>query len=102
MQVGGELTHTTITQVHVPKMKNSFISVSKLIFDGFKVEFDKDGYKVNDVQGVVLVQAQRDKKLYLLNVKIRKDTTHIANSLEESAMLWHEKLGYLNMANHKE
>jgi len=49
MQVGGELTHTTITQVlHGPKMKNNLISVSKLISKGFKVEFDKDGYKVND------------------------------------------------------
>jgi len=38
MQVGGQLTHTTITQVlHVPKMKNNLISVSKLIFEGFKV-----------------------------------------------------------------
>ncbi len=49
MQVGGELTHTTITQVHhVSKMNNSFILVSKLISEGFKVEFDKDGWKVND------------------------------------------------------
>ncbi len=49
MQVGGELSHTTITQIlHVPKMKNNFISVSKLIYEGFKVEFDKDGCKVND------------------------------------------------------
>jgi hypothetical protein len=39
MQMGGELTHTTIIQVfHVPKMKNSHISVSKLISKGFKVE----------------------------------------------------------------
>jgi hypothetical protein len=46
MQVGGELSHATITQVfHVPKMKNSLISVSKLISEGFKVEFDKDGCK---------------------------------------------------------
>jgi hypothetical protein len=49
MQVGGKLSHTTITQVlHVPKMKNSFISMSKLIYEGFKMEFDKDGCKVND------------------------------------------------------
>jgi hypothetical protein len=49
MQVGAQLTHTTITQVfHVPKMKNNLIFVSKLISKGFKVEFDKDGYKVND------------------------------------------------------
>jgi len=103
MQMGGELTHTTITQVlHVPKMKNSLILVSKLISEGFKVEFDKDGYKVNDVRGVVVVETQRDKNLYLLNVKVRKDTAHIANSLEDGAMFWHEKLGYLNMASLKE
>ncbi len=49
MQVGGDLSHTTITQViHVPKMKNNIIPVSKLIYEGFKVEFDKDGCKVNN------------------------------------------------------
>jgi hypothetical protein len=58
MQVGGELSHTTITQVlHVPKMKNSLIFVSKLIFEGFKVESNKDGYKVNDTQRVVVAKA---------------------------------------------
>jgi hypothetical protein len=58
MQVGGELTRTTITQVlHVPKMKNSLISVTKLICKVFKVEFDKDGCKVNDARGVVVAQA---------------------------------------------
>jgi len=103
IQVGGKLTHTTITQVlYVPKMKNNFISVSKLISECFKVEFDKDGCKVNNARGVVVAEAQRDKNLYLLNVKVRKDTTHIANSLEEGAMLWHERLGHLNMANLKE
>jgi hypothetical protein len=28
--------------------------------------------------------------------------THIANSLEEGAMLWHERLGHLNMESLKE
>jgi hypothetical protein len=50
MQLGGKMSHITITQVlHIPKMKNSLISVSKLIYEDFKVEFYKDGYKVNDV-----------------------------------------------------
>ncbi len=66
------------------------------------MEFDKDGCKVNDVRGVVVAQARRDKNLYLLNVKVRKDMAHIANSLEESAMLWHERLRHLNMASLKE
>jgi hypothetical protein len=65
------------------------------------VEFHKDGCKVNNARGVV-AQARRDKNLYLLNVKVRKDTTYITNSLEESAMLWHERLGHLNMASLKE
>jgi hypothetical protein len=35
MQVGGKMLFTTITQVlHVPKMKNNFISISKLISEG--------------------------------------------------------------------
>jgi cyclopropane fatty-acyl-phospholipid synthase-like methyltransferase len=98
-QVGGQLTHTTITQVlHVPKMKNSLIFVSKLIFEGFKMEFNKDGYKVNGARRVIVAEAQRDKNLYLLNVKVHKDTTHIANSSDEDVMLWHERLGHLNMA----
>ncbi len=80
-------------------MKNSFISMSKFIFEGFKVEFDKDGCKVNDARRVVVVEARRDKNLYLLNVKVCKDTTHIVNSSNEGAMLWHEKLGHLNMAS---
>ncbi len=93
------MTHITITQVfHVPKMKNNLISVSEFISEGFKVEFDKDGCKVNDVRGVVVVQARKDKNLYLLNVKVHKDTTRIANSFKESAMLLHEKLDHLNMA----
>jgi hypothetical protein len=101
MQVGGKLSHATITQVlHVPKMKNNLISVSKVISKGFKVEFDNDGCKVNDVQGVVVAEAQRVKNLYLLNLKVHKDTTHIANSLDEGVMLWHDRLGHLNMASH--
>ncbi len=49
---------------------------------GFKVEFDKDGYKGNNARGVVVAQARRDKNLYFLNVKVCKDMAHIANSLE--------------------
>jgi len=101
--VGGQLPNTTITQVlHVPKMNNSLISVNKFIFEGFKVEFDKDGCKVNNARGVVVVQVRRDKNLYLLNVNVCKNTAHITNFLEEGAMLWQERLSHLNMARLKD
>jgi hypothetical protein len=75
MQVGGKLSHPTITQVlHVPKMKNNFLSVSKLISEGFKVGFDKDGWKVKDAPKVVVAEEQKDKNLYFHKVKVRKDT----------------------------
>jgi hypothetical protein len=78
MQVGGKMLFTTITQVlHVPKMKNSFISVSKLILEGLKMEFDKDGCKVNNVHGTIMVKAHREKDLYLLNVNVRKENANV-------------------------
>ncbi len=49
-----------------------------------------------------MAKAQRDKNMYLLNVKVRKDMAHIANCSDEGAMLWHERLGHLNMASLKE
>jgi hypothetical protein len=70
---------TTITQVfHVPKMKNSFIYVSKLISEGLKVEFDKDGYKVNNVHGTLMVETRREKNLYLLNINVQKENANVA------------------------
>jgi hypothetical protein len=71
MQVRGRMLFITITQVlHVPKMKNSFISINKLILEGLKVEFDKDGCKVNNVHGIVVAEARREKNLYLLNINV--------------------------------
>ncbi len=35
-------------------------------------------------------------------MKVRKDMACIANSLDEGAMLWHERLGHLNMARLKD
>jgi hypothetical protein len=58
-------------------MNNSLISVNKLILEGLKVEFDKDGSKVNNVHGTVVAQARREKNLYLLNVNVRKESANI-------------------------
>jgi hypothetical protein len=37
-------------------MKNSLISVSKFISEGFTVEFNKDGCKVNNARRVVVAE----------------------------------------------
>jgi len=99
MQVKGRVLFTTIIQVHVPKMKNSFIFVSKFISKALKVEFDKDGCKVNNVHGIVVVEAQKEKNVYLLNVNVRMESTNVAKSSNEGATLWHQRLSHLNMVN---
>jgi len=103
MQVGGKVLFTTIIQVfHVPKMKNSFISISKLISEGLKMEFDKDGYKANNVHGIVVAEARKEKNLYLFNINVRKESTNVAKFSNEGTTLWHQILDHLNMANHLE
>jgi hypothetical protein len=66
-------------------MKNSLIFVSKLISKGFKVEFNKDGCKVNNAHGTVVAEARREKSLYLLNVNVRKESANVAKFSNEGA-----------------
>ncbi len=102
MQIGGKMLFIGIIQIfHVPKMKNNFISISKLISKGLKMEFDKDGYKVNNVHGTIVANARREKNLYLLNVNVRKESANVAKFLNEKTTFWHQRFGHLNMANFK-
>jgi hypothetical protein len=83
MQIGGKMLFITITKVfHVPKMKNNFISVNKLILNGLKVEFNKDGCKANNVHGVIVAKSCKEK---VLNVNIHKENVNVAKSSNERA-----------------
>jgi hypothetical protein len=87
MQVGGKMLFTNITPIlHVSKMNNSLIFVGKLISKGLKVEFNKDGYKVNNVHGTIVVKAWKEKNLYFLNVNVRKENANVAKFSNEGAM----------------
>jgi hypothetical protein len=102
IQVGGKMLFTTITQVHhVPKVRNSFIFISKFILEGLKVESDKDDCKVNNVHGAIVAETQREKNLYLFNVNVQKEIANVAKSSNERATFWHQRLGHLNMASFK-
>jgi hypothetical protein len=82
-------------------MKNSLISVSKLISKGLKVEFDKDGYKVNNVHGIVMAKAHREKNVYLFKVNVWKENANVTKFSNEGATLWNQRLGHFNMASFK-
>jgi hypothetical protein len=82
-------------------MKNSFISVTKLISKGLKVEFDKGGYKVNNVHGTFVAEARKEKNLYIFNVNVWKENANVAKSSNEGTTLWHQRFSHLNMASLK-
>jgi hypothetical protein len=44
-------------------------------------------------------EARREKNLYFFNV--RKESANVAKSLNEGAMLWHQRFSCLNMASLK-
>jgi hypothetical protein len=66
-----------------------------------KVKFDKDGCKVNNVHGIVMVEAHREKNLYLLNINVRKENANVAKFSNERVTLWHQRLGHINMTSLK-
>jgi hypothetical protein len=83
-------------------MKNNFIFVSKLISEGLKLECDKDGCKVNNVHGIVVAEARREKNLYLFNINVQKESVNVVKYSNEGATLWHQRLGHLNMVSLKQ
>jgi hypothetical protein len=88
IQIGGKMLFITIIQVlHVPKMKNSLIFVNKFILKGLKVEFDKDGCKVNNVHGIIVAEACKEKNLYFLHVNVQKESANVAKSSNDGATL---------------
>jgi hypothetical protein len=92
---------TIIQVLHVPKMKNSLIFVSKFILEGLKVEFDKDGYMMNNVHATVLAKARREKNFYLFNVIVWKENANVEKFWNEGATLWHQKFRHFNMVSLK-
>ncbi len=65
------------------------------------MEFDKDGCKMNNVHGIVVAEACREKNLYLLNINVQKENANVAKSSNEGAILWHQRLRHLNMVSLK-
>jgi hypothetical protein len=58
--------------------------------EGLKVEFDKDGCKVNNVHGIIMAEACRERNLYLFNINVQKENTNVAKSSNEETTLWHQ------------
>jgi hypothetical protein len=63
------------------------------------MEFDKYGCKVNNVHGVVVVKAQKEKINIYIQWQGLRGKCKCAKFLNEGALLSHEKLCHFNVAS---
>jgi hypothetical protein len=88
---GLKTTHTFKQALYVPSLSNNLISVSQLDKDGHQIHFGDRKALISKNQHHL--SASEDNNLYVLNL----DPVTIESSLlaEETAGLWHQRLGHL-------
>ena len=98
LQVSGSAVKAKFTNVlYVPNLKSNLISVSRLIKDGFSVQFTAAGCDISK-NGVVVAQGVSENRLYRLSGRIvYYDKACLVNASADgsTAELWHKRLGHL-------
>src|SRR6201995_368320 len=99
--VGGRQVNAKFTNVlYVPNLKSNLISVSRLIKDGFNVQFGAAGCDILK-NGAVVAQGVSENRLYRLCGRIvYYDRACLAQNASAKALnnadLWHRRLGHLS------
>jgi transposase InsO family protein len=91
--------------LHVPKLHANLLSVSKLVAQGLKVEFNNQGCVLATRSGEMIVTVPKLGNLYQLEFKTVNDssTASVAQAalVQDSMELWHKRLGHLNVKSVK-
>jgi hypothetical protein len=102
LQVSGSPVKAKFTNVlYVPNLKSNLVSVSRLIKDGFNVQFNSNGCDVTK-NGAVVAQGVSENRLYRLCGRIvYYEKACIADAsarYSNNAELWHKRLGHLSQS----
>ena len=89
--------------LYVPKLQSKFLSVSKIVDKGLNVQIGALGCSIKALNGETQAIASRDGKLFRLRCKTvhRGDQAHVATSTNEGLILWHQRMGHLNVQSLK-
>lgn len=85
--------------LYIPGLATNLLSVSKLNQNGFDVLFTSKGASIFpsggcQVTGNVIATGSCNKGMYKLDVS---SSTALLTTSKESAMLWHRRLGHINV-----
>jgi GAG-pre-integrase domain len=99
LEVSGRQVNAKFTNVlYVPNLKSNLISVSRLIKDGFNVQFNNAGCEIMK-NGVVVAAGVSENRLYRLCGRIvyYEKACKVNDNADISATeLWHKRLGHLS------
>ena len=89
--------------LYVPKLQSNLLSVSKIVDKGLNVQIGALGCSIKALNGETQAIASRDGKLFRLRCKTvhRGDQAHVATSTNEGLILWHQRMGHLNVQSLK-
>lgn len=89
MVMSGENLHVHDVE-HIPELTTNLLSVSRIVNNGNRVIFDKNGAFIYDKNGELVVTAKQ------INGLFQVETTKIAMNVKASAETWHKRMGHLN------
>ena len=89
--------------LYVPKLQSNLLSVSKIVEGGLNVQFGALGCSVKTQNGETQAIASQDGKLFRLRCKtvIRGERAQVATSTKDGLVLWHQRMGHLNVQSLK-
>ncbi|CAH2088790.1 unnamed protein product [Euphydryas editha] len=79
--------------LYVPNLTTNLLSVSRIIANGNRVEFDQHGCSIYNSQNDCIGIAKLENGVYKLNVKIEQV---FAASVKVSSTTWHRRLTHIN------
>jgi len=80
---------------HVPEMRMSLISMGLLDDEGYSTSFGRGGWKISK-GALVVAKGPKTRTLYTLKTLIGKLDLAAVTKEENSADLWHKRLGHMS------
>ena len=98
---GEEPLNGTLTNVlYAPDLAGNLLSVPRLLDQGYRTHFvEKHLAVITDMSGNIVMRANRNQDMFLLNVRVAQDKVASANAAltsDEDITLWHRRLGHAN------
>ncbi|XP_049318346.1 uncharacterized protein LOC105224069 isoform X1 [Bactrocera dorsalis] len=88
---------TLVKVLFVPGLQCNFISVSKAVNSGYKVEFTRNEAMIKNKRGDVILSANKVCDLFIFEPN--KNQLFFACKPNHEAMKWHSRYGHLNFAS---